>query len=129
MPQVNVTIAGRVYRMACDEGQEEHLLTLGDTLNSKIETIRSSFGEIGDMRMTVMAGIMLADELSEARRALEKAHAERNASDASSDSLTQKIREQEEEAAHSLDVIAEKVEKIAGELNQRLRRQENATTN
>ncbi|MDQ0472020.1 cell division protein ZapA [Labrys wisconsinensis] len=68
MTHVSVTIAGRAYRMACDEGQEEHLLGLGRMLDGRIDQLRASFGEIGDMRLAVMAGIMVADELSEAQR-------------------------------------------------------------
>lgn len=64
---ISVTIAGRSYRMACDEGQEEHLLSLGRLMDARIDSLRGSFGEIGDMRLSVMAGIMFADELSEAQ--------------------------------------------------------------
>jgi cell division protein ZapA len=68
MSHVSVTIAGRAYRMACDEGQEEHLLGLGRSLDARIDELRAAFGEIGDMRLSVMAGIMVADELAEAHR-------------------------------------------------------------
>ena len=56
MPQVNVTINGKVYRMACDDGQEAHLEGLAERLNVTIDRLRQSFGEIGDQRLTVMAG-------------------------------------------------------------------------
>lgn len=70
MPHVQVTIAGRAYRMACDEGQEEHLLELGRLLDGKIDQLRDAFGEIGDMRLAVMAAITIADDLSETQRRL-----------------------------------------------------------
>jgi cell division protein ZapA len=70
MAHVSVTIAGRAYRMACDEGQEDHLLALGQLLDGKIDELRGAFGEIGDMRLVVMAGIAIADELSETQRRL-----------------------------------------------------------
>lgn len=68
MAQVTVTIAGRTYRMACNEGEEPHLEALAHQIDSRIEELRGSFGEIGDQRLIVMAGISLADELAEARR-------------------------------------------------------------
>ena len=74
MPQVNVTIAGRSYRMACGEGEEAHLEGLAAAFEAKIAEMRGTFGEIGDMRLHVMAAITLADELprgQEADRALE----------------------------------------------------------
>jgi cell division protein ZapA len=68
MGQVNVTISGKTYRMACDDGQEEHLESLGRQLGETIELLRGQFGEIGDQRLTVMAGIMVMDELSELQK-------------------------------------------------------------
>ena len=68
MAQVTVTIAGRVYRMACGEGEEAHLESLARAIDAKIDELRGSFGEIGDQRITVMAALTFADELSEARR-------------------------------------------------------------
>lgn len=68
MPHVMVTIGGRAYRMACDEGQEAHLEGLGRLVDARVAELRGSFGEIGDMRLAVMASIMLVDELGEAQR-------------------------------------------------------------
>lgn len=68
MPEVNVDINGRKYRMACEEGQEQHLLGLADRFNQHIDQFKGTFGEIGDNRLTVMAGIAVLDELAEAER-------------------------------------------------------------
>ena len=65
MSQVSVTINGRQYRMACDDGQESHLTRLANELDQRIGQLRESVGEIGDTRLTVMAALTLADELSE----------------------------------------------------------------
>jgi cell division protein ZapA len=66
MAHVNVTINARQYRMTCADGQEEHLLRLANDLNQRIDGIRAQFGEVGDMRLTIMAAITIADEFSEA---------------------------------------------------------------
>lgn len=63
MPQVAVQINGKTYRMACDEGQEAHLLDLAQRFDKTINQLKGSFGEIGDQRLTVMAGVMVTDEL------------------------------------------------------------------
>lgn len=63
MPQVAVQINGKTYRMACDEGQEAHLLDLAHRFDRTINQLKGSFGEIGDQRLTVMAGVMVTDEL------------------------------------------------------------------
>src|SRR5919206_454031 len=62
MPQVTVMIAGRSYRMACGEGEEAHLEGLAALYDGKIQEMREAFGEIGDMRLHVMAALTLADE-------------------------------------------------------------------
>ncbi|HYF57274.1 MAG TPA: cell division protein ZapA [Salinarimonas sp.] len=76
MPQVSVTIAGKAYRMACSEGEEAHLTGLAGLLDRKIGEMRAAFGEIGDMRLQVMAAITLADELTETRARLARVEAE-----------------------------------------------------
>ena len=62
MSHINVTINGRQYRMACEEGQEVRLLKLADSLESRVESLRGKFGEIGDQRLTVMAALTVCDE-------------------------------------------------------------------
>jgi cell division protein ZapA len=66
MNHINVTINGRQYRMACEEGQETRLLRLAESLEARIESLRGKFGEIGDARLTVMAALTVCDELSDA---------------------------------------------------------------
>jgi cell division protein ZapA len=72
MAQVNATIAGRQFRLACEDGQEEHLHALASDMDARIEGLRQKFGEIGDTRLTVMAALMVADELTEALRRLRR---------------------------------------------------------
>ncbi|MFF8802197.1 MULTISPECIES: cell division protein ZapA [unclassified Methylobacterium] len=67
MPHVNVTIAGKSYRMACGPGEEDHLAALAKSFDDRVSEMRGTFGEIGDMRLHVMAALTLADELQEAR--------------------------------------------------------------
>ena len=70
MAQVQVTIAGRSYRMACGEGEEQHLELLAAGLDTKVAEMRTAFGEIGDMRLHVMAALTISDELAETKRRL-----------------------------------------------------------
>jgi cell division protein ZapA len=72
VPEVNVEIDGKKDRMACEPGQEQHLYRLADRYNQSINGLRGSFGEIGDNRLTVMAGIAILDELVEAEKRIEK---------------------------------------------------------
>ena len=78
MPTVNVMINGKNYRMACDDGQEAHLEKLAAKFDKYIDHLKSSFGEIGDQRLTVMAGVMVTDEMEEMRAKIEALEEEVN---------------------------------------------------
>lgn len=66
MGQISVSINARQYRMACADGQEEHLTRLGADVDRRIQQMRDQFGEVGDMRLTIMGAITIADELADA---------------------------------------------------------------
>src|SRR3569623_213789 len=68
MGQVNATIAGRQYRLACEDEQEDHLLALAKDIDTRIIDLRRKVGVSGDTRLSVMAALMLADEMTETRQ-------------------------------------------------------------
>ena len=68
MASVNATIAGRQFRLACEDWQEDHLQALAKYMDERIAQLRGKFGEIGDTRLTVMAALMVEDQLAEALR-------------------------------------------------------------
>lgn len=68
MGHVNVSIGGRLYRMACEDGEEERLEALARSFDEVVDELRRGVGEIGDRRLTVMAGLLVADRLDEATR-------------------------------------------------------------
>src|SRR6266702_8124004 len=118
MPQVSVTINGRQFRMACENGEEARLTRLAEDLDARIVALRARFGEIGDTRLTVMAALALADELSEVKEKLQRLEPElatlQDASVVSAD------RAQATQAAviAALNAAAERIESITRRLNQ-----------
>lgn len=66
MAHVIVQVHGRPYTMQCPEGEEEHLRDLAELLDGEVQRVKSTVGNVGDIRMLVMAGLMVADRLSEA---------------------------------------------------------------
>jgi cell division protein ZapA len=116
MGQVAVVIDGKSYRMACDDGQEDHLAALAATLDSRIQDMRKSFGEIGDMRLAVMAAITLADESRELQRKLETAGAELAAARETIAGRDAELAEREADIADAVRQTAERVERIARSL-------------
>ncbi len=71
MADVLVEIDGKKYRMACEDGQEEHLLALADRFNRTVLELKGDFGQVGDNRLVVMAAIAVLDELGEAEKRIE----------------------------------------------------------
>jgi cell division protein ZapA len=66
MAHVIVQVNGRPYTMQCPEGEEAHLKELAELLDGEVQRVKTSVGNVGDIRMLVMAGLMVADRLSEA---------------------------------------------------------------
>lgn len=113
MPQITVLIAGKSYRMACGEGEESRLEGLAAMLDAKIVEMRQAFGEIGDMRLQVMAALTFADLLvdSQARiGALEAEVAELRGLVAGADERRQRS---EERVSDAVVAAAERIERLA----------------
>jgi cell division protein ZapA len=113
MPEVNVEINGRKYRMACEDGQEAHLMGLADRFNKHIEAFKGGFGEIGDNRLTVMAGIAVLDELAEAERRIAQLKEDVANLTQAGEELTHEAEDLERRFAKRLNEAARKVEAIA----------------
>ncbi len=116
MAQVAVTIAGRVYRMACGEGEEDHLQRLGRRLDAKITELRTSFGEIGDQRITIMAALTVADSLAEAESRLTRLEAEVAAFKLNQADASASVDAVVDAVAVALDAAAARIEAVSRRL-------------
>jgi cell division protein ZapA len=117
MAQLPVTIAGRVYRVACDEGEEARLGDLAQLVDAKISGLRARFGEIGDQRLIIMAAITLADDWSEANDRVRELEAELTRLKAASAANPSGRDEWSEQIAVSLGEAAQRIERVAQDLN------------
>jgi cell division protein ZapA len=118
MSQVSVTINGRQFRMACEDGQEGHLMNLARELENRIGGLRSKFGEIGDTRLTVMAAITVADELAEAGQRIKRLEEELAALQNAQVAISDRNKAAQATIAAALSKAAERVENITKALNQ-----------
>jgi len=64
MPELEILIGGREYRVACAEGEELHLRTAASALNAEAEIVQSAAGSVPETRMLLMAGLMLGDKMA-----------------------------------------------------------------
>jgi cell division protein ZapA len=120
MAQVNANIAGRQFRLACEDGQEEHLLALAKDLDERIEELRQRFGEIGDTRLTVMAALMVADDLADAMRRIRRLEEEATALQDARVIAADRAKEAASAVVNAFNSAAERIEGITKKLNQSL---------
>ncbi len=117
MAQVTVTIDGKQYRMACDEGQEEHLIDLASRFDRYVAHLKESFGEIGDQRITVMSGIMVMDELAELQKRVLGMESEIATLRKTRDDALVKADKNDATLVGALSHLAERMEALAGKLS------------
>lgn len=72
MAQVTITVNGRDYQIACDDGEEEHLAYLVQYINHHVDALRERVGQVGEARLLLMAALELADELASAYSELDE---------------------------------------------------------
>lgn len=118
MGQVTVTVGGREYTLACEDGEERHLAGLAQYLDGKAHFLVEQLGQISDMRLMLMAGLLVADELSDARARLDAVEAEIEAlrRRGSSPPTAERAGSSEQEAASVLETVAQRIEDIAARL-------------
>ena len=119
MAQVTVTINSRQYRMACEDGQEDHLMRLAKDIDQRIAGLRTQFGEVGDQRLSIMAAITVADELFEAAQKIRKLEQQVAALQDARLVAVDRVQETELAVIAAFTAAAERIEKVAKGLNQR----------
>jgi cell division protein ZapA len=104
MAQVTVTINGRKYDIACDDGQEAHLTRLSQYVDRRVDELVAAVGQVGDARLLVMTSLLVADELSEVYTELDSFRDEKRAPSQSA------------LGASDLETMANRIESIADKL-------------
>lgn len=100
MAQLEVMINNRNYRVACDDGQEDHLRQLAEYVDRRVAELVEAVGQVGESRLLVMASLLIADDLSESF----------------ADSESRSDAEAEEKLAEVTDALAKRIESIAAGL-------------
>lgn len=72
MPEAAVTLNGRVYRLACGEGEEARLQQLLRIVNEKLDKLVAEYGQVGEDRLFLMTAVLIADDMLEARDKAER---------------------------------------------------------
>ena len=103
MGSVSISVNGKPYGLGCDDGEEDRLQRLGERLDARVRTLADQFGQIGDQRLLLMAGITLMDEYDELAANLE-ARADQLVSEIEADADAA-VAEAESVQANTLDML------------------------
>jgi cell division protein ZapA len=108
VPKVDITINGRIYAVACGDGEENRVRELAGMVDGRVRQLvgPNPTGAVGETHLLVLAGLMLADELSEAGGAPQVAAAPQNGADNDQDVLIAAVD-------HLTDRIAVIAERLA----------------
>ena len=107
MASVEVSINGRFYRIACEDGQEQRLIRLAGSVDEKVSSLVEQVGQVGDTRLLVMASLLIADELDDAKQ---------GTVNGGGNGAAATVPAQNQAAVAALTALAERIEHIADSL-------------
>ena len=121
MAQVIITINYREYAISCDNGQEIQIMKLGRLLDEKAKALTAALGHINENQLLAMVGLLIADELSELKKAAPAKEKENTAAqtqtplpaDAASAS---ELAALDAELANSINSLNEAIKSVASDL-------------
>lgn len=87
MPEIVISIGGRSFEVACQEGEEHYLKTAAKMLDEEAEVLASQVGRLPEGRMLLMAGLMLADKTANVEDRVNEVQAQLAERDAELDAL------------------------------------------
>ena len=101
MAQVSISVNGRDYQIACEDGEEEHIAYLAQYINHHVDNLVESVGQVGEARLLLMAALVLADELSEAYSELDDQKG---------------VAEEDDAGAALMEALTERLENVAARM-------------
>jgi len=113
MAQVQVSVNGRNYSVVCDDGEEAHLTELAGYVDNRVAELAASVGQIGEGRLMLMAGLLITDELAEAKERIATLEDELAAAQKSG---TEGVNELASTSAGAMSAAAQHIEDIAARL-------------
>ena len=117
MPQMTITVNARNYTVACGDGEEPHLLDLASYYDKQVKLLSEEFGQVGETRLLLLGGLMIADQLSDMVSKLDELRSEMNRLKGERTTLEHRAANSENRLADLLDAASGRVEEIADRLS------------
>lgn len=103
MGMVEVNVNGRTHTVQCDDGQEVRLKRLAQYVDGRVRELGGANGSLGDLRLLVLASLIISDELSDAYDEIKRLRA----------SLADHSKSGEQRLSEELQRVAEQIERLA----------------
>ena len=116
MGQVKITLNGKNYRLECDDGEEKHLTALAEQIGRQVEILKERVGQVGDDRLLLMAGLVLADELYNTRRKLQELSSMLTAIKEDRASADELVQASQVDLANQIESAAERIQRLTEKL-------------
>lgn len=108
MAEVTLSVGGYQYQVACRDGEEDHLLKLGDLVDARVKLARQAVGNASEVRQLLLSALLFADEAVEQRGAPAAAPPP-----AAAPEISAEVSSALEALADRVEMIAARLEKIA----------------
>ncbi len=128
MPEVKISIGGRQFDVACQEGEESYLHSAAKMLDDEAQVLADAVGRMPEARMLLMAGLMLADKTASVEDKILEVRAELAEREAELEGLRNVVVEPErievpvvpQSVTDTLQEIAARAESLAAEVDEKV---------
>jgi cell division protein ZapA len=108
MATVTVQVNARAYVVGCEDGQEAHVEALARQFDGQVREVGGQVGQVGELRLFLMAALLTADELADVRNRLAEAEAALERFQADETAVQARAAEALEAAARRIEALAER---------------------
>ena len=128
MPEVKISIGGRHFDVACQEGEESYLHSAAKMLDDEAQVLADAVGRMPEARMLLMAGLMLADKTASVEDKILEVRAELAEREAELEGLRNVVVEPDrievpvvpQSVTDTLQEIAARAESLAAEIDEKV---------
>lgn len=100
MAEVDISIAGRAYQVACRDGEEQNLRQAAELVDAKSREALAGLGALSEGRTLLFASLLLADQLIEKKGV----------------QAPPPVMPPDPQVVRRVDALAERLERLAGNL-------------
>jgi cell division protein ZapA len=121
MAQVNLTIHGKPYAIACDEGQERRVQEIGSLVDTRVREIAAAGAGTTEPHLLVLASLVMMDEIWELRETVnnmsQQAQLQAKPSRDTAPQAETVTSEEEQEILAAIDHLAARIDSVAERLS------------